>query len=140
MPKSDKERISQLLKKPFNSSLRRHIGLTQRAKQIHEYELLQYSGWSKNSKMHLRYIHWFNNQSSNAVLKAEGFVSDQSSEVEKLKPVCYCSDCNEEANIKNPKLCARCGMVVLSFSGYQEALEEQKHKDEKINLIEKQVV
>jgi hypothetical protein len=28
-------------------------------------------------------------------------------------------------------------MVVLSFSGYQEALEEQKHKDKKINLIEK---
>jgi hypothetical protein len=80
------------------------------------------------------------NQGSNAVLKAEGFVSDESSEVEKLKPVCYCSDCNEEANIKNPKWCARCGMVVLSFSGYQEALEEQKHKDEKINLIEKQVV
>ena len=35
------------------------------------------------------------------------------------------------------------GLVVLSFSGYQEeALEEQKHKDEDetINLIEKQVV
>jgi len=34
-------------------------------------------------------------------------------------------------------------LVVLSFSGYQEeALEEQKHKDEDktINLIEKQVV
>jgi hypothetical protein len=78
------------------------------------------------------------NQGSNAVLKAEGFVSDESSEVEKLKPVCYCSDCNEEANIKNPQWC-EVRHVVLSFSGYQEALEEQKHKDEKINLIEKQV-
>ena len=28
-------------------------------------------------------------------------------------------------------------MVVLSFSGYQEALKEQKQKDEKNNLIEK---
>jgi hypothetical protein len=28
-------------------------------------------------------------------------------------------------------------MVVLSFSGYQEALKEQNQKDEKINLIEK---
>ena len=45
------------------------------------------SGCSKNSKMHLRYIHWFNNQGSNAVLKAEGFISDEGSEVEKLKPV-----------------------------------------------------
>jgi hypothetical protein len=34
------------------------------------------------------------NQGSNAVLKAEGFVSDQDSEVGKLKTV-YCSNCNE---------------------------------------------
>ena len=27
--------------------------------------------------------------------------------------------------------------MILSFSGYQEALKEQKNKDEKINLIEK---
>ena len=32
----------------------------------------------------------------------------------------------------------KCGMV-LSFTGYQEAIKEQKHKDEKINLIEKQL-
>ena len=134
---TDKQHIHQLLKKPFNPYLRRHIGLTQRAKQIHEYELRQYSGWSKNSKMHLRYIHWFNNQASNAVLKAEGFVSDQDSEVEKLKPVYYCSNCNE-ANIKNAKWCTKCGMV-LSFSGYQEALKEQRYKDEKINVIEQQL-
>ena len=86
--------------------------------------------------MHLRYIYWFNNHGSNAVLKAEGFVSDEDSEVEKLKPV-YCSNCNE-ANIKNSKWCMKCGMV-LSFTGYQEALKEQKYKDEKINLIEKQL-
>jgi flagellar capping protein FliD len=30
-------------------------------------------------------------------------------------------------------------MAVLSFSGYRETLEEQKNKDEKINLIEKQL-
>jgi hypothetical protein len=29
--------------------------------------------------------------------------------------------------------------MVLSFSGYQEALKEQRYKDEKINLIEKQL-
>jgi len=39
------------------------------------------------------------NQGSNAVLKAEGFVSDEDSEVEKLNPL-YRSNCNE-ANIKN---------------------------------------
>jgi hypothetical protein len=66
------------------------------------------------------------NQGSNAVLKVEGFVSDEGSEVEKLKPV-YCSNCNE-ANIKNTNWCMKCSMI-LSFSGYQEALKEQKHKE-----------
>ena len=32
----------------------------------------------------------------------------------------------------------KCDMF-LSFSGYQEAVKEQKHKDEKINVIEKQL-
>jgi type I site-specific restriction-modification system R (restriction) subunit len=89
--------------------------------------------------MHLRYIIGLTmNQGSNAVLKAEGLCIREGHEVEKLKSL-YCSNCNEEANIKNPKWSAKCGMVVLSFCGYQEALE-QKHKDGKINLIEKQVV
>ena len=73
--------------------------------------------------------------------KPECFISDRGSETEKLNPV-YCSNHNE-ANIKNVKWCVKRGLVVLSFSGYQEeALEEQKHKDEDetINLIEKQVV
>ncbi len=77
VPGYDKEHIRILLKKPFNPYLRRHIGLSQKARQIHEAELRQYSGWSKNSMMHKRYVHWFNNQGSNAVLKAEGLISKE---------------------------------------------------------------
>jgi hypothetical protein len=65
------------------------------------------------------------------VLKAEGFVSDKDSEVEKLKPVYYRSNCNK-ANIKNANWCMKCSMVVLSFSGYQEALKEQKQKTRRL--------
>ena len=67
------------------------------------------------------------NQGSNAVLKAEGFISDEGSEVEKLKPV-YCSNC-KEANIKNAKWCMKCGMI-LSFTGYQEAVKEKAQRRE----------
>jgi integrase len=134
VPGYDKEHIKLLLKKPFIPYLRRHIGLTQKARQIHEAELRQYSGWSKNSQMHKRYVHWFNNQGSNAVLKAEGLISEEESGIEKLRPV-FCSNCNE-ANTKNAKWCLKCGMI-LSFAGYQEALSEQKQKDEKISNIEK---
>jgi hypothetical protein len=86
--------------------------------------------------MHKRYVHWFNNQGSNAVLKAEGLISKEASGIEKLRPV-YCSHCNE-ANTKNAQWCIKCGMI-LSFSGYREALEEQKQKDEKINSLENTV-
>ena len=50
------------------------------------------------------------------MLKAEGFVSDEVSEVEKkVKPVYCSSNCNKEANVKNAKWCAKCGMVVCHF-------------------------
>jgi integrase/recombinase XerD len=136
VPGYDKEHIRLLLKKPFNPYLRRHLGLSQKARQIHEAELRQYSGWSKNSMMHKRYVHWFNNQGSNAVLKAEGLISKEESGIEKLRPV-YCSNCNE-ANTKNAQWCAKCGMI-LSFAGYREALEEQKQKDDKIYSLENTV-
>jgi integrase/recombinase XerD len=134
VPGYDKEHMRLLLKKPFNAYLRRHIGLSQKARQIREAELRQYSGWSKNSMMHKRYVHWFNNQGSNAVLKAEGLISEEESGIEKLRPI-YCSNCNE-ANTKNAKWCIKCSMI-LSFAGYQNALEEQKKKEEKITAIEK---
>ena len=136
VPGYDKEHIRLLLRKPFNPYLRRHIGLSQKALQIHEAELRMYSGWSKNSMMHKRYVHWFNNQGSNAVLKAEGLISKEESGIEKLRPV-YCSNCNE-ANTKNAQWCIKCGMI-LSFAGYREALEEQKQKDDKIDSLENAV-
>jgi integrase/recombinase XerD len=135
VPGYDKEHIRNLLK-PFNPYLRRHTGLSQKARQIHEAELRQYSGWSKNSMMHKRYVHWFNNQGSNAVLKAEGLISKEESGIEKLRPV-YCSNCNE-ANTKNAQWCAKCGMI-LSFAGYREALEEQKQKENQLNAVQSQL-
>jgi hypothetical protein len=96
------------------------------------------SGWSKNSKMHLCYIHWLTiNQGSNAVLKAEGFVSDEDSEVEKLKPSTKAATAM--------KLISKCQVVFKVRHGcfvifrLPEAVKEQKDKDEKINLIEKQL-
>ena len=49
----------------------------------------------------------------------------------------YCSNCNE-ANTKNAQWCIKCGMI-LSFTGYREALEEQKQKDDKISSLENTV-
>ena len=86
--------------------------------------------------MHKRYVHWFNNQGSNAVLRAEGLISKESSGIEKLRPV-YCSHCNE-ANTKNAQWCVKCGMI-LSFAGYTQAIEEQKQKETQLNLVQSQL-
>lgn len=85
--------------------------------------------------MHKRYVHWFNNQGSNAVLKAEGLISEEESGIEKLRPL-YCSNCNE-SNTKNAKWCVKCGMI-LSFAGYREALQEQKKKEDELKIIKEQ--
>jgi integrase/recombinase XerD len=53
----EKLRISELLKKPWNPYLRRHVGLTEKSKILKENILKQYSGWSGKSQMHLKYLH-----------------------------------------------------------------------------------
>jgi hypothetical protein len=55
---------------------------------------------------------------------------DNDSEVEKLKSV-SCNNCNE-ANVKNAKWCVKCSVVLVTK-------KHLKNKDEKINLIEKQL-
>ena len=47
IPIGDKNKIQQLLKKPWNPYIRRHTGLTEKSKMIHEHPLRQYVGWSQ---------------------------------------------------------------------------------------------
>ena len=47
IPNLDKEKIKELLTKPFYPYLRRHTGITEKARQISEHSLRLYSGWTK---------------------------------------------------------------------------------------------
>jgi hypothetical protein len=47
----DKRQICELLKKPWNPYLRRHVGLTEKSKILKENIVKQYSGWSGRSQM-----------------------------------------------------------------------------------------
>ncbi|HJS64335.1 MAG TPA: tyrosine-type recombinase/integrase, partial [Nitrososphaeraceae archaeon] len=64
----DKSWIRNLLTKPWNPYIIRHSGLTEKSKEIPEYVLKQYAGWSKRSEMPERYIHYFGNESLNTIL------------------------------------------------------------------------
>ena len=49
--------------KPWNPYIIRHSALTEKSKILKEHVLRQHAGWSPRSQMHLRYIHYFGNES-----------------------------------------------------------------------------
>jgi hypothetical protein len=46
----DKQKIKELLKKPWNPYIRRHSALTEKSMILKEHTLRQYAGWSPDSK------------------------------------------------------------------------------------------
>jgi integrase/recombinase XerD len=138
VPIEDKNKIRELLKKPWNPYIRCHTGLTEKSKMRHinEHQLRQHAGWSPRSQMHLKYIHYYDNESSDSLLQAYGLVTG---EQEQAKTLNYkqCPGCNEP-NKPDNRLCAKCKMV-LTYDAYNETLEIQKQKDESFNAMEKQV-
>ena len=64
VPPADKQRIRELLRKPWNPYIRRHSALTEKSVFLKEHVLRQHAGWSPRSQMHLKYLHYFGNESS----------------------------------------------------------------------------
>jgi integrase len=130
----DKKRISELLKKPWNPYIRRHSALTEKSMILKENVLRQHAGWTPGSNMHLKYLHYYGNESSESVLEAYGLV-DHGIQIDQLRPR-QCPNCNE-GNKPDSKFCAKCRMV-LSYDAYNETLENQKKKEDRLTTIENQ--
>jgi len=131
----DKEKINRLLTKPFNPYIRRHSALTEKSIKLKTNTLNQHAGWSMNSNMAQKYIHYFGNESSESLLEAYGIVTKDNFPIDRLNPR-ICPNCNE-GNTQDAKFCTKCKMI-MSFEGYQEALESQKEKEDKLSAMEKQ--
>jgi integrase/recombinase XerD len=58
VPLEDKEKIHELLKKPWNPYIRRHSALTEKSTMLKEHVLRQHAGWAAGSQMHLKYLHY----------------------------------------------------------------------------------
>ena len=88
-----------------------------------------------NSNMPQKYLHYFGNEASESLLEAYGIVTkDQKlSDALRLK---QCPNCNEP-NKPDSKFCAHCRMV-LTYDAYNETLDEQKKKEDKLTVIEGQ--
>jgi integrase/recombinase XerD len=129
----DKQRISELLKKPWNPYIRRHSALTEKARILKEPILKMHAGWSSRSQEHLKYEHWFGNDSNESLLEAYGLV-DHGIQMDQLKPKA-CTNCNEP-NKPDSRFCAKCRMV-LTYDAYAETLKEQEKQKNEMEKISK---
>jgi hypothetical protein len=127
----DKQQIRELLKKPWNSYIRRHSALTEKSTILKEHVLRQHAGWSGNSQMHLKYLHYFGNESNESLLEAYGLI-DKGIQIDQLRPK-QCPNC-KEPNKVDSKFCAKCRMV-LTYDAYNEGLEEQKEKEFEVRSL-----
>ena len=122
-------------RKPWNPYIRRHSALTEKSGILKEHHLRQYAGWSPSSQMHLKYLHYLGNESSESLLEAYGIVTKDKQSLDTLRPK-QCPNCSEP-NKPDSKFCAKCRMV-LTYDAYSETLESEKQKEDKLTIMEKQ--
>jgi integrase len=121
----DKEKIRELLKKPWNPYIRRHSALTEKSKILKEHTLRQHAGWSQTSNMHQKYIHYFGNESNESILEAYGLINKGKQDIDRLKPT-QCPNC-KELNKIDSKFCVKCRMVI-SYDAYTEVIQDQENE------------
>lgn len=134
VPVEDKNKIREMLKKPWNPYIRRHTGLTEKSKmkQINEHQLRQLAGWSPRSQMHLKYIHYFGNEASESLLEAYGLVP-VGQEQAKIMQYKQCPNCNEP-NKPDCRFCAKCKMV-LTYDAFSETIEKEKQREIEVQSL-----
>jgi integrase/recombinase XerD len=124
-----------LLKKPWNPYIRRHSALTEKSMILKEHVLRQHSGWTPGSQMHLKYLHYFGNESSTSILEEYGLI-DHGIQINQLSPR-QCPNCMEPNKVDS-KFCAKCRMV-LTYDTYNETIEEQIKKEDDIKTLKQQM-
>lgn len=86
--------------------------------------------------MHLKYLHYFGNESSDSILEAYGITTKDKVQFDTLRSK-QCPNCNDP-NRPDSKFCAKCRMV-LTYDAYSETLENQQKKESELQkLKEKQ--
>ena len=136
IPPEDKQKIRELLKKPWNPYITRHSALTEKSKILKEHTLRQFAGWTTGSNMPQKYLHYFGNEASESLLEAYGIITKDQKVSDALRPK-QCPNCTEP-NKPDGKFCAKCRMV-LTYNAYSETLESEKQKEDKLSVMEDQM-
>jgi len=135
VPTTDKDGIRELLTKPWNPYIRRHSALTQKSRFLKEHVLRQHAGWSGRSQIHLKYLHYYGNESNESILEAYGIVTKDQKQSDVLRPK-QCPNCNEP-NKPDSKFCAKCRMV-LTYDAYNETLENEHEKETEVQKLKEE--
>jgi hypothetical protein len=85
--------------------------------------------------MHLKYLHYFGNESNESLLEAYGIVTP-GQQIDQLRPK-QCPNCNEP-NKPDSKFCAKCRMV-LTYDAYSEAIEEKRNSNNDLETLKQQM-
>jgi hypothetical protein len=85
--------------------------------------------------MHLKYLHYFGNESNESLLEAYGII-DKGIQLDQLRPK-QCPNCNEP-NRPDSKFCAKCRMI-LSYDAYEETIDNKLEKEDVINTLSDQL-
>ena len=133
---TDKQRIRDLLRKPWNPYIRRHSALTDKSLFLKEHVLRQHAGWSPRSQMHLKYLHYFGNEFSDSILEAYGIIPKDQKGSTAMRSK-QCPNCSEP-NKPDSKFCAKCRMV-LTYDAYNETLESEKQKQDRLISVEERL-
>ena len=133
VPPEERQKIRDLLRKPWNPYIRRHSALTAKSTILKEHVLRQHAGWSGRSQMHLKYLHYYGGESNQSLLEAYGMVAKgkQPSNVLKSK---QCPNCFEPGK-PDQKYCVKCGLV-LSYDAYSETIEEKERKESEVKQLQ----
>jgi integrase/recombinase XerD len=131
VPPEDKQKIKELIKKPWNPYIRRHSALTDKSKILKEHVLRQHAGWSGRSQMPQKYLHYFGNESNESLLEAYGIIP-KDHKIDQLRPK-QCPNCSE-SNKPGSKFCSKCRMV-LTYDAYSETLEKQQEKESEVQNL-----
>jgi integrase/recombinase XerD len=119
----------------INPYIRRHSALTEKSTKLKSNILNQHAGWTMDSNMQQKYLHYFGNESSESLLEAYGIVTKNNVPIDTLNPK-ICPNCSE-GNTQDVKFCSKCKMI-MSYEGYQEALESQSKKEDELKIMKEQ--
>ncbi len=135
IPQADRAFIRNMLTKPWALYVFRHYSLSEKSQILSESVLKDHAGWSMSSSMPQVYVH-LRGESSKILLQRRGIIKGEDKDISNALHPRQCPNCLEP-NIIDSKFCIKCKMV-LSYHAYDETLQSQKEKEDKLVRIEQE--